>query len=78
MTSSTTKSLDVTGLLCPIPVLKAKKAIVEISPGEVLEVLATDPAAESDIPAWAQRAGHKLLETRREGNLFRFYVQRMK
>lgn len=78
VSTNAAKSLDVTGLLCPIPVLKTKKAITEISQGEVLEVLATDPATESDIPAWAKRAGQRLLETKREGNVLRFYVQRVK
>ena len=73
---SPAKTLDVKGLVCPVPVLKTKKAILEVNLGEVLEVVSTDPASESDIPSWVNRAGHRVIGTRREGNLFFFYVER--
>jgi len=70
------KTLDVRGLTCPLVVVKAKKAITEVQPGEVLEVLSTDPASKADIPAWTKRTGHELLEVLDEGELFKFYVKR--
>jgi TusA-related sulfurtransferase len=70
------KTLDVKGLLCPIPVLKAKRAIGEIDTGEVMEILSTDPAAKVDIPVWARRTGHEVLEVKEEPNLLTFLVRR--
>ena len=70
------KTLDVKGLLCPVPVLKTNRAIAEIGVGEVLEVLCTDPASKSDIPAWTRKTGHEVLETREEGDLLVFLVRR--
>jgi len=70
------KTLDVKGLLCPVPVLKTKRAIAEIGVGEVLEVLSTDPASKADIPAWTRKTGHEVLEIREEGDLLVFHVRR--
>ncbi|MBM3509313.1 MAG: sulfurtransferase TusA family protein [Alphaproteobacteria bacterium] len=54
--------LDTTGLACPLPVLKARKALAGLKPGEVLEIEATDPAASRDFPAFCASAGHELVE----------------
>lgn len=70
------KTLDVKGLLCPIPVLKAKRTIGEINTGEVMEILSTDPGSKSDIPVWAKRTGHEVLEVKEEANVLTFYVRR--
>lgn len=72
------KVLDVKGFLCPIPVVKAKKAIRDVAVGEVLVVLSTDPAAKADIPAWTHRDGQELLKTVEDpvGPLFTFWVRR--
>ena len=70
------KTLDVKGLLCPIPVLKAKRAIGEIQTGEVLEILSTDPGSKGDIPVWARRTGHEVLEIKEDGDLLTFYIRR--
>jgi len=55
------KRLDVRGKSCPIPVLEVAKAIKEVEVGDVLEVYATDPAADPDIRAWAKRMGHEVV-----------------
>ncbi len=55
------QTLDVKGLLCPIPVMKTFQAIQKMSVGQILEVLATDPASKPDIDAWSKKTGHKLL-----------------
>lgn len=59
--------LDARGLKCPLPVLKARKALKPLAPGEVLEVLADDPSAPQDFRAFAETAGHGLAESEREG-----------
>ena len=56
-----TERLDATGLLCPLPVLKARKRLMAMAPGAVLEVLADDPAAVVDMPHFCTEQGHELL-----------------
>jgi tRNA 2-thiouridine synthesizing protein A len=53
--------LDVTGKLCPLPVLLARRAIARLAPGERLEIVGDDPLMAIDIPAWAEKEGHRLL-----------------
>lgn len=53
--------LDARGLLCPLPVLKARKKLHVMAPGRVLEVVATDPASVIDIPHFCTQAGHRLV-----------------
>lgn len=53
--------LDVRGLRCPLPVLKANKALRGLAPGEALRVLATDPAAPADFRAFCEQTGHELV-----------------
>ncbi|RMD46649.1 MAG: sulfurtransferase TusA family protein [Alphaproteobacteria bacterium] len=59
--------LDTSGLTCPLPVLRARKALKALAAGETLEVIATDPAALIDFPVFCANAGHTLIETREEG-----------
>jgi len=53
--------LDARGLLCPLPVLKARKRLLAMAPGSLLSVIASDPAAVVDMPHFCQQAGHRLL-----------------
>lgn len=55
--------LDAAGLLCPLPVLKARKRLKALPPGAVLKIVATDPAAAIDVPHFCAEAGHALLGT---------------
>lgn len=55
------EALDARGLLCPLPVLKARKRLMALAPGAVLEVLADDPAAVIDMPHFCAEQGHELL-----------------
>ncbi|MFS0672596.1 MULTISPECIES: sulfurtransferase TusA family protein [Ornithinibacillus] len=71
-----TRTLDAKGLACPMPIVKTKKAIDTINSGEVLEVVATDKGALSDIPAWAKSGGHNVLEQKTEDNVLYFYIQK--
>ena len=63
--ANSTVELDVSGMICPLPVLRARKALAALGPGEMLRVLCTDPAAATDFPAYCEAAGHTLLETSR-------------
>ena len=70
------RRLDCRGLYCPLPVLRTERALAELAPGQVLEVVATDPVAEIDMAVFSQRSGHELLRRdRREGELV-FYFRR--
>jgi tRNA 2-thiouridine synthesizing protein A len=68
--------LDVKGLLCPLPVLKARKALSTMQTGEILKVIATDPAAVIDIPHFCQESGHGLAGEDHDQNasIFQFWV----
>ena len=63
-------------MTCPLPVLKANKALRGLAPGARLTVLATDPAAVKDFQAYAQETGHALLEWAEEAGALRFLLQR--
>ena len=70
------KTVDAKGANCPIPILKAKKAIGEIPVGGTLEILATDPGAVADFEAFARQTGHTLIEHSEEGGVYRFLLKR--
>ena len=72
------KSLDLKGLLCPIPVVKVSKAIKEISIGDAIEATATDPGVMMDIPAWCKSTGNEMVSMDKENGNFRFVVRRVK
>ena len=58
--------IDTRGMICPLPVLRVRKTLATLRPGDLLRVSCTDPAAATDFPAFCQAAGHKLLESRRQ------------
>jgi tRNA 2-thiouridine synthesizing protein A len=68
--------LDCIGLYCPVPIAQTREEIDRIEIGQVLKVLADDPAAEEDIPRWAKRTGHEILGQHREGTILTFYIQK--
>ncbi len=68
--------LDVKGLACPLPVLRARKAMKPLASGEVLEVLATDPGAVEDFQTFCQVTGHALLSSSEESGVFRFELRK--
>lgn len=59
-------TLDCHRLLCPMPVIRVQDKVAELSPGDEVEALCTDPGALQDIPAWCRINGHEVLETREE------------
>lgn len=73
---ATTQTLDVRGLKCPLPVLKARKAIKNVPEGGLLEVLATDPAAMLDFRHYCNQSGHELVSAE-DGAVLRFVIRRV-
>jgi TusA-related sulfurtransferase len=70
------KELDVRNLNCPLPILKAKKALADMASGEVLKVVATDPGSMRDFQAFSRQTGNELLEQSTEGVEFIHYLKR--
>ena len=70
------KELDARGLNCPLPILKAKKALAEMQSGQVLKVLATDSGSVRDFQAFAKQTGNELLEQQTVGNEFVHVMRR--
>ena len=68
--------LDAVGLLCPLPVLKTRKRLQPLASGEVLEVLADDPAAMIDIPHFCAEQGHEFLGHVEEGAVVRYRIRK--
>ena len=72
----TKQILDVKGLNCPLPVLRAKKALKDVAVGATLEVLATDPGAVKDFEAFCRTTGNELVESKVEGKVYSFLIRR--
>ena len=70
--------LDCSGMLCPMPVVKASKAIKTIEVGQILKMVATDPGAPPDMEAWSRQTGNELLRSMQEDGKFVFYIRRSK
>jgi len=70
------EELDTSGLNCPMPILKAKKALAGLLAGQILRVIATDPGSVKDFLAFSKQTGHELLETSEEGNVFIFRLKK--
>ena len=70
--------LDCIGLYCPMPVLNTRQEMDKLAVGEILEVLADDPAAEEDLKAWAKQTGQKILEIEKTDEGMKFLIQKEK
>jgi TusA-related sulfurtransferase len=70
------KELDTRGLNCPLPILKAKKALADMASGEVLKVMATDPGSMRDFQAFARQTGNLLVQQDTVGAEFLHYLRR--
>ena len=70
------QTLDCSGMLCPMPIVKARIAMKKLAPGQVLRVIATDPGSMPDFHAFAQETGYALLEAEESNKQFRFLLQR--
>jgi tRNA 2-thiouridine synthesizing protein A len=78
MTDTSEKRLNVTGLLCPIPVLRVRRALDSLKAGERLIVTASDPATIHDMPAFCIMAGHKMIMAREKGSEIIFEIEKAK
>jgi len=70
------KELDARGLNCPLPILRAKKTLAEMQPGQVLRIIATDPGSVKDFAAFAKQTGNELLSSAENNKEFEFYLKR--
>jgi tRNA 2-thiouridine synthesizing protein A len=69
--------LDAKGLNCPLPILKAKKALKDVPMGGTLQVIATDPGAVKDFEAFCRTTGNELVESKADDKVFSFLIKRM-
>jgi tRNA 2-thiouridine synthesizing protein A len=74
----TVTTLDLKGLMCPIPIVKVSQAIKQVQVGELIEAFATDPGVLADIPAWCKTSGNELVKMERIEKIFRFVIRRLK
>lgn len=70
------KELDVRGLNCPLPILRAKKSLADMTPGEVLRIIATDPGAVIDFQVFSDQTGNILLSQSEINKEFTFYIKK--
>ncbi|MDH5256693.1 MAG: sulfurtransferase TusA family protein [Gammaproteobacteria bacterium] len=68
--------LDASGLNCPLPILRAKKALAALETGQVLHIIATDPGAIKDFEAFSKQTGNELMESREDGGKFYFLIKK--
>lgn len=71
-----TKTMDLKGLACPMPVVKVSKGIKEVAIGEVLKAVTTDPGSLTDFPAWARTSGNEIVKSEQDGSEINFYIKR--
>ncbi|MCW8836400.1 MAG: sulfurtransferase TusA family protein [Rhodospirillales bacterium] len=71
-----TSELDTKGLNCPLPILKAKKAIKDLAAGDTLKVIATDPGSVKDFEAFCRSTGNELLESNDDGGVYTFMIKK--
>jgi tRNA 2-thiouridine synthesizing protein A len=70
------KELDARGLNCPLPILRAKKTLNELSSGQVLKITSTDPGSVKDFAAFAKQTGNELLSSSEAGNEYTFFMKK--
>jgi TusA-related sulfurtransferase len=71
-----TATVDARGQSCPGPLVTLHKALKEAGPGDLLELLATDPGSKSDVPSWSKLSGNDLVEASEDAGVFRFVVRK--
>jgi tRNA 2-thiouridine synthesizing protein A len=76
MTTSFDKDLDARGLNCPLPILRAKKALTEMSSGQVLRIVATDPGSVKDFQAFSRQTGNELVSHAETNREFTFFMKK--
>jgi tRNA 2-thiouridine synthesizing protein A len=76
MSMQVTKTLDLKGLSCPLPIVKTAQAMKEVQAGELVEAFATDPGSVADFDAWCKSTGNELVERAEEDGVFRFVIRK--
>lgn len=74
--SSVPTEVDARGLNCPLPLLKAKKALNSLAPGQLLRVLSTDQGSWRDFRVFAQQSGHQLLECQQQDGIYTYLIKK--
>ena len=70
------KELDCQGLSCPLPILKTRKAMDELSSGEILKLVCTDPGSVNDLISWSSSTGHILLSSNEKDGIYIYLIQK--
>jgi tRNA 2-thiouridine synthesizing protein A len=78
MTVAPDQILDASGLACPMPIIKTKKAVDALQVGQILKLIATDPGSVSDVSAWTGKTGHELLGHEEVDGKHVFYIKKAK
>ncbi|MCC0567111.1 sulfurtransferase TusA family protein [Brevibacillus borstelensis] len=68
--------IDTKGMACPMPIVKAKKALDNLETGQVMEVLSTDKGSVNDFQAWVKQTNHELIKHEEDNGVFKFYVKK--
>ncbi len=76
MNNKPNKTIDVIGFFCPEPIFRTRIEMDSLNKGEILEVLADDPAAEADISSWAKKTGQEILLVNKKENIIRFLIKK--
>ncbi|WP_134685300.1 sulfurtransferase TusA family protein [Brevibacillus migulae] len=70
-------TVDTKGLACPMPIVKAKKALDGLQPGQIMEVLSTDRGSLNDFQAWVKQTNHELVHHEAENGVYKFLVKKV-
>ncbi|MCK4951888.1 MAG: sulfurtransferase TusA family protein [Gammaproteobacteria bacterium] len=70
------EELDASGLNCPLPILRAKKALTAMTAGQILHIISTDPGSVKDFEAFAKQTGNELQESKEEGGKYHFLMKK--
>ncbi|GMK47396.1 sulfurtransferase TusA family protein [Paenibacillus glycanilyticus] len=70
-------TVDTKGMACPMPIVKAKKALDSLQAGQVMEVLSTDKGSVNDFQAWVKQTKHELLSYEEDNGIYKFYVRKI-
>ena len=71
------QTLDARGLNCPLPILRTKKALKEMAPGQVLAIVATDPGSAKDFESFCSQTGHQLIKSSGDGKVFHYEIRKV-
>ena len=73
---SADRVLDCLGLFCPMPIVKTREALRDMTVGQILEMRSDDPASDPDMRSWARRTGNELLDVSKNGSVYHFLVRK--